>query len=376
MTPEIETQLLRAVVGVEAGASRGTGWVALDNGLIVTNAHVVGYVPEVSVRTFAPIDTIPARVIAVDVGLDVAVIMPKRRLAVSPLSRGDSRGVRVGQAVLAVGHPFGLALSITRGVLSATSRRIGDREYLQTDAAINPGNSGGPLVDEDARVLGVNTWIVAKANNLGFAVPVHAFQELLEELSGDVTRLRDRLPEYLCPACGTAFTRQDDHCPGCGDLLPHREEESLFDARERSRAGYLVVALLRRMGVDPVGARVDSRRWRISDARGDVLLTLSNDGELLRFQAPLSRVPRHAHEAAYRFLLTYSGASAAHVGPAITRAGVVELSFTETTSFLARDEVAHKVSQLRDEAERLRPILVTHFGAPAIEHLPDEGFVS
>lgn len=181
------------------------------------------------------------------------------------------------------------------------------------------------------------------------------------------------VPEYRCPDCGATFAATDVFCSACGASVPHQADEGLVEAKERHRAAHLVAALLRRMGVNPVGARVDSRHWRIRDGRGEVLLSLSVDGEVLRFQAPLSRVPLHAHEAAYRFLLTYSGASAGHVGPAI-RGGAVELAFSEITSFLAGEEVARKLAMLRDEAERLRPILVAHFGAEPVERVED-GFV-
>ncbi len=369
---ELEKLLTRAVVGIEAGGAQGSGWVALPNGLIVTNAHVVGYRSEVLVRSFHARARVPATVIAIDIGRDLALLLPQQSLDISPLTWGDSAACKLGAAVWAIGHPFGLALTITRGIVSAPRRKVGDHEYLQADTAINPGNSGGPLIDQNGKVLGVNTWKMRGGANLGFAVPMHQFSDWLQSFSDDRALLSNRRPTYICPECDGPFSPQDDFCGVCGSSLPFLEDDNLLEAKERRRAAYLVAALLKRMGFDPVASRVDPRHWRIRDFRGDIWVTLSGDGEFLGFEAPICKVPSHQQESAYRFLLTYSGANEAHLRPLLRAPRVVALAFQETTSFLAQEEVVKKMGRLRDEVDKLRPILTQHFGAPALSEIDDD----
>jgi serine protease Do len=110
------------------------------------------------------------------------------------LPLGDSDTVRVGDWVIAIGNPFGLAHTVSAGILSARDRTIQDvqgldergyYDFLQTDASINPGNSGGPLLDTAGRVVGVNTAIRARANNIGFAIPINLIKEILPRLIKD-----------------------------------------------------------------------------------------------------------------------------------------------------------------------------------------------
>jgi serine protease Do len=111
------------------------------------------------------------------------------------LPLGDSDGIRVGDWVVAIGNPFGLSHTVSAGIVSAKGRTgqdvrgLGDPSgyynFLQTDASINPGNSGGPLLDMAGRVVGINTAIRARANSIGFAIPINMVKELLPSLLKD-----------------------------------------------------------------------------------------------------------------------------------------------------------------------------------------------
>ncbi len=194
-------ELLRRFFGGELGPHRpqaetgiGSG-VLIDaaSGLALTNFHVVQGADEVLVR-LASEREVTARVVGTDSATDVALLRLKEipeALAAAPL--GDSDAARVGDYVVAIGSPFGLALTVTSGIISAKARVIGAGPYddfLQTDAAINPGNSGGPLFDLDGRVVGINTAIVATGQGIGFAVPINLVKSLLPQLekTGKVVR--------------------------------------------------------------------------------------------------------------------------------------------------------------------------------------------
>jgi serine protease Do len=171
----------------------GSGFIIEADGLVVTNYHVVEGADEVRVRTAADIEY-RASVRGADPATDVALLQIKnldRKLTAAPL--GDSDKLRVGDCVVAIGNPFGLELTVTRGIISAKGREIGETpfdQFLQTDAAINPGNSGGPLFDLQGRVVGINTAIVATGQGIGFAVPINLVKSLLPQLrqNGRVVR--------------------------------------------------------------------------------------------------------------------------------------------------------------------------------------------
>ncbi|GGW86288.1 hypothetical protein GCM10010297_03940 [Streptomyces malachitofuscus] len=189
-------------------AGTGTGFVLDERGHILTNDHVVepaGNNGEITV-TFHSGDTAEATVVGRDSGYDLAVVKVKGVRGLAPLPLGNSDNVRVGDPVVAIGAPFDLAGTVTSGIISARERPItaggekgdgSDVSYvdaLQTDAPINPGNSGGPLLDAEARVIGINSAIRSAGDGaeldggqagsigLGFAIPINQGKRVAEEL--------------------------------------------------------------------------------------------------------------------------------------------------------------------------------------------------
>lgn len=172
--------------------SLGSGFIINKEGYIVTNNHVVENAKEIIVTLHNEKD-FKAEVIGKDKKTDLALIKIEAEgdLPVAPL--GDSDKLGVGEWVLAIGNPFGLAETVTTGIVSAKGRVIGAGPYddfIQTDASINPGNSGGPLFNFWGEVVGINTAIIATGQGIGFAIPINMAKELLPQLKekGRVTR--------------------------------------------------------------------------------------------------------------------------------------------------------------------------------------------
>jgi serine protease Do len=164
--------------------SLGTGFVISDQGLIVTNHHVVEDVEKIEI-VFSDGTRSDAEVVGTDPKTDVALIRANAKRAYSPLPLGDSDALLPGDWVMAVGNPFGLDHTVTVGIVSATGRDIGQGPYddfIQTDAAINPGNSGGPLMNLAGEVIGINSAINPQANTIGFAVPINMAKEIVPQL--------------------------------------------------------------------------------------------------------------------------------------------------------------------------------------------------
>jgi serine protease Do len=170
----------------------GSGFIISQDGYIVTNNHVVEGATEVIV-TLANKKEYTAKVIGRDPKTDVAVVKIEAKEPLTVASLGDSDQLRVGEWVVAVGNPFGLSNTVTKGIVSAKNRDIGAGPYddfIQTDAPINPGNSGGPLFNLKGEVVGINTAIVPNGQGIGFAVAVNTAKNLIPQLEskGEVTR--------------------------------------------------------------------------------------------------------------------------------------------------------------------------------------------
>jgi S1-C subfamily serine protease len=181
----------------------GTGFVWDEWGHIVTNRHVIS--AEVDGKLFADVTEVEitlangkaykGRVIGMSFAYDIAVIQAFAPLEdMRPIPLGQRSNLQVGQSVLAIGNPFGLEHSLTKGVISALGREISTgyntrtTNSIQTDAAINPGNSGGPLLDTSGRLIGMNTAIVATRSEgsvgVGFALPVDTLNNIVPRLIG------------------------------------------------------------------------------------------------------------------------------------------------------------------------------------------------
>ncbi len=170
----------------------GSGFIINQDGLIVTNNHVVEGAKELTV-TLSNKQEYPAKVIGRDPKTDIALVKIEPKEKLTAVSLGDSDRLRVGDWVLAVGNPFGLSNTVTAGIVSAKKRVIGAGPYddfIQTDAPINPGNSGGPLFNLKGEVVGITTAIIPNGQGIGFAVAVNLAKNLLPQLEakGSVTR--------------------------------------------------------------------------------------------------------------------------------------------------------------------------------------------
>ena len=169
----------------------GSGSIIDAKGHILTNHHVVANAQKLEV-TLADGSKWPAKLVGSDPDSDLAVIQidaPKEKLKTIPM--GNSKNLKIGQKVLAIGNPFGLQRTLTTGIVSSLGRTIRSdvgtliEDVIQTDAAINPGNSGGPLLNSDGEIVGINSAILSPSGGnvgIGFAVPVNTAKRVIPEL--------------------------------------------------------------------------------------------------------------------------------------------------------------------------------------------------
>ena len=170
-----------------AVTSLGSGVIVSPDGFVLTNAHVVERGARYRVQLLDGRE-LPARVLGADPASDLAVLRVETKEKLPFLAAGKSDDLMIGETVIAIGNPFGLAHTVTAGVVSALHRKVGDPrrtlfDMIQTDASINPGNSGGPLVNVQGQLVGVNTAIIGDRNaGIGFAIPIDRAVRIAEDL--------------------------------------------------------------------------------------------------------------------------------------------------------------------------------------------------
>jgi Do/DeqQ family serine protease len=176
--------------GRNTAQSLGSGVIVDPSGLVVTNNHVIEGMTDVKVA-LADRREVPAKILLRDPRTDLAVLKLAEGGPYPMMQLGDSDALEVGDLTLAIGNPFGVGQTVTQGIVSALARtHVGITDYgffIQTDAAINPGNSGGPLVDMNARVVGINSAIFSKSGGsvgIGFAIPVNMVKSVLAAAKG------------------------------------------------------------------------------------------------------------------------------------------------------------------------------------------------
>jgi putative serine protease PepD len=204
-----------AVASIQTDGGSGTGFLVDSDGTVISNAHVVGESSSVRVKFGDDGRTVSGRVIGTDTSTDLAVIRVDESAAngIRPLQWADSSGVKVGDLAVAIGNPLGLPQTATAGIVSGLQREIQAPngfqidEVIQTDAPINPGNSGGPLLDQNARVIGVNSQIAtsgAGSGNIGigFAVPANTAKEVVPQLENGQAIARPWIGVSTAPTTG------------------------------------------------------------------------------------------------------------------------------------------------------------------------------
>jgi S1-C subfamily serine protease len=267
-----------------AVTSLGSGVIVSPEGHVLTNAHVVERGARYRVQLLDGRE-LPARVLGTDPASDLAVLRVETKERLPFLAAGHSDDLMIGETVIAIGNPFGLAHTVTAGVVSALHRKVGDPrrplfDMIQTDASINPGNSGGPLVNIQGQLVGVNTAIIGDRNaGIGFAIPIDRALRVAEDLirhgevregwtgiavkdqpvasdliGGDRVRVQVTAVEAGSPAAG-AGVRKGDVVESVGDAPVESAAEYRFRIRDVPVGGTARLVLSRGDVRVPVSVR-------------------------------------------------------------------------------------------------------------------------
>lgn len=290
-----------AIIQIAANGSTGTGFYLSQYNLIVTNEHVVGTAPEVTIagKSF---HRMLSSVWYTDKKHDLAFLQPPPGAAFPELTLGAYEALKDGDEIVAIGHPYGLNYTATQGVISKVNRVRQGLHFIQIDAAINPGNSGGPLVNTKGEVIGVNTFIIKGGDNLGFALPSSYLKTAL-----DLYFPYRGSPSTRCPNCNylvlVSNIDSKKYCPSCGTEVKLPE----FPLNEYTPGGTakLIEEILKDLGKDIRLSRDGTNKWEVKEGSAKIRITYNTDNFFISGDAYLCQLPPDAQQikTLYQFLL-------------------------------------------------------------------------
>lgn len=342
------------IIQIATPYSTGTGFYLREPGLIVTNEHVIRGNREVVIDG-ALLPKQLSRVLYADPKYDLAFIeAPKSELPEVPL--GLERQVREGDSVVAIGHPFGLKFTATRGIISNTLHKENDVRYFQHDAALNPGNSGGPLVNDAGEIIGVNTFIINQGDNIGFSLPARYLEDSIREFrkAGGKTGAR-------CFNCGNlVFEHTVEHgfCPFCGSKIELPSEAEDYEAAGIART---IEDMLEKCGHDVRLSRRGPNLWEVKEGSAKIIISYYEPYGLITGDAILCDLPRENIKPVYEYLLRQN-----HELETLSfsvRGQEVVLSLIIFDRYLDVDTGLEMFRYLFGRADHYDNILVEQFGA-------------
>ncbi|MBI5402716.1 MAG: trypsin-like peptidase domain-containing protein [Ignavibacteriae bacterium] len=297
-TKEIIDLFQPILVQIATPQGTGTGFYLSDYNVIVTNNHVVQNNSEV-VISGKLIPECMSPVYFNDPKYDIAFIRVPQDINVIPVKLGVNRQVSDGEKVIAIGHPYGLKFTATEGIVSKAKRLHNGLNYIQIDAAINPGNSGGPLVNEFGEIIGINTFIIAGGNNLGFALPDEYLLESLNEYKEHFGNVAVR-----CSSCMNIITQQNidgEYCPFCGTkvTLPVLKKDEEY---KPAGVNALIENILTELGKDVKLARRGQNSWEVKENSAVIRMNYNENGFIVS-DAYICRLPKTNIGNVYEFLL-------------------------------------------------------------------------
>jgi serine protease Do len=298
---QIIEQYQHAIIQIATQSGTGTGFYVKEFDLIVTNNHVVDNNAEVTIagKSF---DKALSRVWYTDRKHDLAFLEAPKNVELPEIRLGQYEQMKDGDAVVAIGHPYGLNYTATQGVISKVDRIRDGLKFIQIDAAINPGNSGGPLVNTSGEVIGVNSFIIKGGDNLGFALPVNYLREALKMYLPHKGQAATRCfsCDYLVTAANIDSKK---YCPSCGTEvklpeIPEKETEPVGTAKT-------IEDILKELGKDVRLARDGANTWSVKEGSAKIKITYNAENFFVAGDAYLCQMPSDSTKIKplYQFLL-------------------------------------------------------------------------
>lgn len=285
------------VIQIATPYSTGTGFYLKSAALIITNEHIVR--DNRSVIIFGThIEKQLARVIFLDEKYDLAFIQAPEIIQAPDVRLRIDLPAVAGEPIIAIGHPFELKYTTTKGIVSNTRHMRGDTPYIQHDAALNPGNSGGPLIDGNGQIVGVNTFIFKDGNDIGFSLPAHILDQAISAF-----KAKDHGIGVRCSSCSNIVIQEEldkGYCPHCGTalLMPNQVEEY-----EPFGVAKTIEEMLAQNGYHVETSRRGPNAWVIQKGSAKINISYYEKMGLITGDAYLCLLPQQDIKPIYEYLL-------------------------------------------------------------------------
>jgi len=350
-------QYREVVVHIASSTGTGTGFYVPSEHVIVTNNHVVANSTEVVVSGKNVPKTL-CQIVFRDPAHDLAFLEmpPSATIPNIVVDFASQHTLKQGDVIVAIGHPFGLKHTATKGIISKIKAVKNNINYIQIDASINPGNSGGPLVNLNGEVVGVTTFTLVGSESLGFALPTDYLQDSFDDYRPYAGKITIR-----CSNCFNLITEQeapDEHCPHCGSGVSFVHEEE--DALPAGKA-LLIERILKRLGKSPRLARKAANYWEVHEGSAIIKISYNEETGYIFGDAHLCRLPRKDISRIYKYLLT-ENYTLEGVMFSVFEQDIV-LSFVLYDDYITEDTAFTVFKNLLEKSDYYDNILVENYGA-------------
>ncbi|MFM8451194.1 MAG: trypsin-like peptidase domain-containing protein [Haliscomenobacter sp.] len=294
---EIIDRFREILIEIATPYSTGTGFFLKQAGLIITNEHVVRDNREVVILG-ARFPKQLVEVLFTDSRYDLAFLAAPTDVAFPDIHLATAATWAEGDSVIAIGHPFGLKFTATRGIISNIRHDMDGILYIQHDAALNPGNSGGPLVNLQGEIIGINTFIIQDGNSLGFSLPCLEIERALADFQAAGGGVSAR-----CGSCSNLVTSaeaRDGYCPHCGARTLLADQAVPY---EPLGVAQTIEAMLQESGHAVALARRGPSNWEIHQGSARIHISYYEQTGLISGDAYLCRLPGANIQPLYEFLL-------------------------------------------------------------------------
>ncbi|MBL7814965.1 MAG: trypsin-like peptidase domain-containing protein [Saprospiraceae bacterium] len=353
---ELVEKYKNVVIQIATPYSTGTGFYIKTYNLIVTNNHVVEGNREVTIEGVNLPRQI-SRVLYNDAKYDLAFLEMPDMTKVLPEVQFTPTHVREGESVTAIGHPYGLRYTFTKGIVSNPRHIHNNIDYIQHDAALNPGNSGGPLINTEGAIVGVNTFIIQNGNTIGFSLPTRYLENTIIafQKGGGEIGLR-------CESCTNivfeSTIEMGGYCPHCGTKLQVLSETDEFQAEG---VPSLIESMLKKLGHDVRVSRRGPNSWEIRQGSAKINISYHQQNGLIISDAYLCTLPQENIKPLYEYLLRENyrnnGLTLSVKGQDII------LSLLIYDKYLREETALKLMSTLFEKADYYDNILVEQYGA-------------
>ncbi|MBK6362309.1 MAG: trypsin-like peptidase domain-containing protein [Saprospiraceae bacterium] len=354
----------KSIIQIATPYYTGTGFCLKGYDLIITNEHVVTGNKKVIVKGKNDLPVL-SEIIYLDTFYDIAFIKKPSGYEKMGLPLCNKVTVlREGMNVVAMGHPFGLPFSVTKGIISNLSGSKNEVSFIQHDAALNPGNSGGPLLDEKGMVIGINSFNILNGQNIGFALPYTNIIEIIDEFIQ-----KGQLPAVRCNNCKQLLLESDyidekNFCLNCGS-----EVQFIKDVKSYEPHGvcWVIEKILKDLGIEIEVTRKGPNSWTVKQGSAVIDISYHEKTGVISAEAILCLVPQKNVEELYYYILKQNAESGGLTFS--VKDNMVIISFLVYDQFLSEEILLKYMKNLFKKTDVSDDILIKKFGGQATNQL-------